>query len=56
MTTKRKKPRVIFEATPETIERVKAVAHRIDQTVSGTVRRAVVEFLDRMEKDDKDAQ
>lgn len=49
MATKPRKPRIIFEATPETVERVRFVAQRIDQTVSGVVRRAVIEFLERME-------
>lgn len=47
-----RKPRIIFEATPETIEKLKVLSTRLDQTVSSTARRAVMEFIAKMDKNE----
>jgi len=46
MATKRTKQRVIFEETPEIIEKLKILADRMGLSVAGVIRMAVRSYLE----------
>lgn len=55
MANKRAKPRVIFEETPEIVEKLKACAESKGLSVSDVIRIAIREFFDHREKEARNA-